>query len=133
MGVANVRLAGDEVEVVQVSEQAEAAAAGALEQVRVEPVGLVGRVLAVAIDEWAETVDGADTLTCDALAVQGDVGFVAVGATDFPECSGQVVLRLVEQAEVVGEVHRQASGVAVASAGGPPVGGGAGGEVVWGG
>jgi hypothetical protein len=89
-----------------------------------EPVGLGGCILAVAIDEGAEPVDVAGALACHALAFQADIGLVAVGGTDLPEGSCQVVLRLVEQAEVVGEVHRQASGDAVASAAVPPAVGG---------
>jgi hypothetical protein len=96
-----------------------------LEQVRVELVGLAGCVLAVAIDERAELVDVAAALVRHALALPEDVGLVAVRRTDFAEGSSQVVLCLVEQAEIVGEMHRQASGAAVASAADPPTVGGA--------
>ena len=72
-----------------------------------QPVRLVGRVLAVALGERLEPLGVGVALARQLAAELGDVGLVAVGLGDLAERLGEVDLRAVQQAEVVGEVHGQ--------------------------
>ena len=70
-----------------------------------EPVGLAGGVLAVAVDERLQPF----ALAGQRVAEVVDVGFGGVGVADLPEGVGEEQLGLVEQAEVVRQVHHASS------------------------
>ena len=69
---------GHEVEVVQVAQQAEPPVRGAAEELRVQALGLVGRLLAVALGERREPLGVPVALRRRAAAVWTHVGLVAV-------------------------------------------------------
>ena len=87
-----------------------------LKSSRVEPVGFVVGFLAVALEERLELADVAVAPAGEALAVLVDVGLVAVRRGDLAEGGGEAQLGLVEQSEVVGEVHRSGSVIEMACA-----------------
>ena len=70
-----------------------------------QAVGLVGGVLAVAVDERRELLGVAVALACELLAEVEDVGLVAMAVGDLAERGGEVDLRLVEKPEVVRDVR----------------------------
>ena len=74
----DVALAGHEIEVVEVAEQAERALARAAEDLAVEAVGLAGRLLAVALGERAELLGVAVALRRELLADRVDVVLLGV-------------------------------------------------------
>jgi hypothetical protein len=75
----------------------------------VEPVGLAGGVLAVAVDERLQPFGVPLALAGQGVAEVVDVGFGGVGVADLPEGVGEVQLGLVEQTEVVRQVHHASS------------------------
>ena len=75
-----------------------------------QAVGLVGRVLAVALGERLEPARVVVALLGELAAEVADVGFVGVRRGDLAERVREVELGAVQEAEVVGEVHVRPSG-----------------------
>ena len=88
----DVALAGHEVEVMQVAQQAERAVARAAEDLAVEAVGLAVRVLAVALGEGPELLGVAVALRRELLADRVDVVLVGVTVRHRPEGIAELCL-----------------------------------------
>ena len=87
----DVALGGHQVEVLQVAQQAEAAVAAALEDLGVQPLRLVGRLLAVALGERRQRFGVRSHCCGEPLAGVEHVGLVAVGGADLAEGVGSSV------------------------------------------
>src|SRR5215210_3961243 len=72
----------------------------------VQVLGLLGLLLAVALDERTELLSVGLALLGQGVAGMVDVRLFGVGFADLPEPFGQVELGPVQVTEVVGEVHR---------------------------
>jgi hypothetical protein len=102
-----VALGRHQEQVVQVAKEAQAAAPRAAEQLRVQAVGLVGRVLPVALGERREPLRVVVALGGELAAELTDVGLVVVCVRDLAEHVGQVDLGAVEETEAVRQMHGQ--------------------------
>ena len=91
---------------MEVAEDAERPLARAGEELAVEPVGLVGSVLAVAGRERLELARVTIALAGEPVADVEDVGLVAVRARDLAERLAELALRPVQEPEVVGELRQ---------------------------
>ena len=88
----DVALAGHEIEVVEVAEQAERSLARAAEDLAVEAAGLAGRILSVALGEGPQLLGVAVTLRRELLADRVDVVLLGVTVRHRPEAIAQLCL-----------------------------------------
>jgi hypothetical protein len=94
---------------VQVAQQSERAAAGAPEELGVQPFRLVGSLLAVALGERPEPVRVCVALGAQPVADGPDVGLIAMATTDLAEGLRKLDLGAVQKPQLVREMHCQPS------------------------
>jgi hypothetical protein len=101
----DVALRGHEVEVVQIAQHTERAGPGPVEQVAVQVVGCIARVLPVVLRGGKEPLGVPAALLRQLPTGVHELGLLGMLVGDCVERVGQTALGLVEQCEVVRQVH----------------------------